>query len=734
MSRPDNQQLINNGVESDAAQLTDEHALREEKPADEYAALQSGVGNALLAAAAANGSPSNLGTASTLQSGFGNAAVARAFVQRKPEGEAYAGTTESQPQAQASPEAATAPPAPLIVEDDAKTLEPGQMRKSDFLAQLRAGVCNTAAAALADTQWSEEGCPYIDQWFGFYSRQSGSYIERALHKYAPEAAGATTASAYVPIVSRRIGVAVTRWVTTGEISGVPEVPGMGVGATGVMGAVTGAASAVTGAASDLVSGAGEAVSSVGSMFFKRREGGAREADDPQAIQTELGAGQSLDGEVRSRMESAFGESFSGVEVHADADAARLSSDMNARALTVGNHVAFGAGEYQPGTLEGEALIAHELAHVLQQQGGAASGSVAHKGEAGHSGLEEDADRAAVGAVVSTWGGKGKGLANVARNALPTLKSGLRLQRCETKEEKARKAEIKRLGGLQFDEMERKRKELEEKERKEAEEAAKKRGEVNPKIEIHKKLEDVRAEDLKEAKFNRQTTDPWLIDITEADRNDYKTKRAPAAESKVQASIKGTELEPIMKGKTYHFDPITALTKGWYAWQSGDVYNYGMSWVHNVEAPGGAKNVWPNLVHEMGGHHEYGDTYANEIMQIVIDRMPEAERDALMKDRAKGGDKWQDFFDTYIYPETEIYSALRERRYAVPEGGGPAPVYGSIKPDDNITTRLDQMQKVLHPEVAKAILIYLRKRVQASPDILQRDKDHFDVEVGKRFSI
>src|SRR5262249_11382794 len=115
----------------------------------------------------------------------------------------------------------------------------------------------------------------------------------------------------------------------------------------------------------VTSGGGGALFDVGSIFFKfkERDGEAKEAGEPQAIQAQLGSRQSLDGGVKSRMESAFGESFSGVQVHADANAARLSENLNARAFTVGDHVAFGAGEYQPGTLIGDALIAHELAHV-----------------------------------------------------------------------------------------------------------------------------------------------------------------------------------------------------------------------------------------------------------------------------------------------------------------------------------------------------------------------------------
>jgi hypothetical protein len=128
------------------------------------------------------------------------------------------------------------------------------------------------------------------------------------------------------------------------------------------------------------------------------------------------------------MESAFGQDFSGVRVHTDSKAGSLSENLHARAFTVGRDIAFASGEYRPGTLIGDALIAHELAHVVQQ-GGSVS-STMQKGETESGSLEEDADTSAVGAMASLWGGIKGGIANIARNAMPRLRSGLKLQRCE----------------------------------------------------------------------------------------------------------------------------------------------------------------------------------------------------------------------------------------------------------------------------------------------------------------
>jgi hypothetical protein len=152
------------------------------------------------------------------------------------------------------------------------------------------------------------------------------------------------------------------------------------------------------------------------------------AGEPPAAQAgpEEDAGRRLEPGVRSQMESAFGEDFSGVRVHTDAEAARNAAGLGARAFTVGEHVSFGAGEYQPGTPEGDAIIAHELAHVAQQKG---AGDEPLSRSAGESAAHErDADRAAAGAVSSIWLGA-KSVGAAFQRAAPRAKSGLRLQRC-----------------------------------------------------------------------------------------------------------------------------------------------------------------------------------------------------------------------------------------------------------------------------------------------------------------
>jgi hypothetical protein len=90
---------------------------------------------------------------------------------------------------------------------------------------------------------------------------------------------------------------------------------------------------------------------------------------PPVVHEVLGSsGQPLDRTTRSFMESRFGADFSGVRVHADARAGRSADAVNALAYTVGSNVVFARGQYRPHESSGQRLLAHELAHVVQQGG------------------------------------------------------------------------------------------------------------------------------------------------------------------------------------------------------------------------------------------------------------------------------------------------------------------------------------------------------------------------------
>jgi hypothetical protein len=77
-------------------------------------------------------------------------------------------------------------------------------------------------------------------------------------------------------------------------------------------------------------------------------------------------GKPLDTSARAFMEPRFGYDFSRVRVHLDESAARSARDIGANAYTVGNHIVFNVGQFDPSPRAGGRLLAHELTHVVQQ--------------------------------------------------------------------------------------------------------------------------------------------------------------------------------------------------------------------------------------------------------------------------------------------------------------------------------------------------------------------------------
>jgi hypothetical protein len=79
-------------------------------------------------------------------------------------------------------------------------------------------------------------------------------------------------------------------------------------------------------------------------------------------------GSRLDADTRTLMGPHFGRDFSQVRVHSGATAEQSARDVSATAYTVGHHIVFDSGRFAPTTHEGQRLLAHELAHVVQQSG------------------------------------------------------------------------------------------------------------------------------------------------------------------------------------------------------------------------------------------------------------------------------------------------------------------------------------------------------------------------------
>ena len=105
------------------------------------------------------------------------------------------------------------------------------------------------------------------------------------------------------------------------------------------------------------------ISTIGPLFA-----GSQRAAPPIVEEVLEAAGEPLAPATRAFFEPKFGHDFKTIRLHANDRAARSADAVHARAYTVGNDIVFGRSQYQPETGEGRQLLAHELAHSIQQSG------------------------------------------------------------------------------------------------------------------------------------------------------------------------------------------------------------------------------------------------------------------------------------------------------------------------------------------------------------------------------
>ena len=108
------------------------------------------------------------------------------------------------------------------------------------------------------------------------------------------------------------------------------------------------------------------------VFAKRAGPGPEIGPREESRIRSLGDGEALPDSERGFFEPRFGRDFSAVRIHRDASADASARELNAHAYTYRHHIVFAAERYAPGTVEGRRLMAHELAHVVQQGAGAAA--------------------------------------------------------------------------------------------------------------------------------------------------------------------------------------------------------------------------------------------------------------------------------------------------------------------------------------------------------------------------
>lgn len=252
---------------------------------------------------------------------------------------------------------------------------------------------------------------HIEQYFARYSNQPASASEALLKRFAPGAAQARTAASMIPPVIARVREGVRNWRETGQ-------PPADIAAADPQAAASATPASPRAYEQQLQQGGGGAPAPAAQPKLA-------EPGSPAALVTTLGPGERLDPGTAARMEGAFGQSFADVRIHTDATAARLADDHDAHAFTIGTHVAFGASAYRPGAPAGDALLAHELAHVVQQQGAGPAEAAVQRKSIEDAGAEAHADQAAHGVMATLWGG----MKGAARSVQDSLKTDIGLKRC-----------------------------------------------------------------------------------------------------------------------------------------------------------------------------------------------------------------------------------------------------------------------------------------------------------------
>ena len=131
------------------------------------------------------------------------------------------------------------------------------------------------------------------------------------------------------------------------------------------------------------------------QIFRTVEGSGIAGDAEEHVGRAAGSsGSPLPADLRDRFEASLGADLSGVRIHTGADSEAAAAAVAARAYAVGNDIHFGAGQYDPSSADGQLLIAHEVAHTVQQ--GGATPSRQNKLEVSSAGdaAEVEADAAA----------------------------------------------------------------------------------------------------------------------------------------------------------------------------------------------------------------------------------------------------------------------------------------------------------------------------------------------------
>jgi hypothetical protein len=138
----------------------------------------------------------------------------------------------------------------------------------------------------------------------------------------------------------------------------------------------------------------EAARELGSAFGPRDRNGVAAGADVAVARASSSSGAPLPEDLKSRFEGSLGTDLSSVRVHTGGDSSQAAGAVGARAYTTGQDIHFASGQYAPSDPFGLHLLAHEVAHTVQQSGAASAPQYKLEVSAPGDAAEVEADRAA----------------------------------------------------------------------------------------------------------------------------------------------------------------------------------------------------------------------------------------------------------------------------------------------------------------------------------------------------
>lgn len=166
-----------------------------------------------------------------------------------------------------------------------------------------------------------------------------------------------------------------------------------------------------------------------------------------------------------------------------------------------------------------------------------------------------------------------------------------------------------------------------------------------------------------------------------------------------------------------WDPDECEENDAFAVNQGDKLSVGKSWLESAEKK--RRDVYDNVVHELGGHRQYGDEASWDIMKGVLAALSAADRAA--------ADGAQSPYTAYGYMESEAYAELREYPYRTKGSQTDDPV-------ENVEEQLRNIQIAFQPTVAEAIIRGFRRRLQLDSRVSRKSKRLFDQKAELVFKI